>query len=646
MFSVTTDDITNYIRTESARMSNPAIAHELKMREEKQSEYERRVVVGLTPFTVPQMEAVTEHLSTINTAEIKTVMGRQFYNSAAMKAALYAIDSVLYTPVGASANDKVTRRIREYFHHLHRIGAPSAEGLAFLGTFGPGGGTTPLASGASSGPSADSFVLKMPQPGAPNNLAHELLIGFLCLNQLRDQCPNFAYILGALNCNSAYMLAGKTANEDAVASKIPATWCTDKEAAVSQVLYENIAPSVSYEEYLGTATPAEALNIFLQALYALRTANLACDFSHGDAHANNLLVRDVSQAIRGPFNIAYTTERGQEKLLGTMVATWIDYGFSHVRFTTSDGEMSHLGKYGFENIGMDAAHSNVLADAYKLLCFSLLATQVRGRKDIFDELSKILYYFNQKESATEVVARQRRFYYALPPVSPGTLSLDGLLTYTHTVVDTSFLSPSSAPTPYPYLMCTNGCLSFRDSITLFGLTTKPAPHTFSELYDLTQLYTRRGRDLSTITFDYPRALEDEKVGIDRLVRSIEETQAQIGIVDLAVYSERDILNPTTLQLLRNMYGLIASVGDTLWLLTVQRDIINYVCDLYRDEKSKAYFAPFVARGEALGNLAELRRYIVRNTKVLDQLVARPDALRTITSDPRLVWYTTHIPPRV
>jgi hypothetical protein len=346
-------------------------------------------------------------LDGLNQDKISEQLKTNFMDVALLEAFRCILDKILDTT--DESGQTLRMAIEEYMNGLKTFGTESANGFAMRGgmianrpkaskrnAVAPKNGRPPKPMGyLSVNPQDyhridinDTLVMKCPRaPSKSNEMAHEVVIGLEGLNAIRDIIPNFSYVFGAPE------LGPPVFND----KKESIGWANQDKYRVRYAIYENIdkaKPMGSLER------PEELILYYLQAVCALKIANEICDFTHYDAHDENVLIRDVSQA---PFYITYLIDNQDVyvRSLGS-IATFIDYGMSHI--VTRDGRpIGILDKNGgFRQMGIRPDESNVISDTYKLICMLLMRNYERlkrtnSREDeamVFMCLKVLAYFFN------------------------------------------------------------------------------------------------------------------------------------------------------------------------------------------------------------------------------------------------------------
>lgn len=317
-----------------------------------------------------------------------------------------AVKCIMDFIIDDADDDKSTRRkIHEYIGDLVRFGTESVNGYAIKAKFAKTIGNN----SDHATQSFDSFVvMKCPRnPFKSSEMIHEVMVGLLGLNSVREVCPNFSYLYDAFSSGPSLF--------DQKKNNIG--WANQSKYRVSYALYENIenAKPISSVENCN-----ELIQYYLQAILALKVANDICDFTHYDAHDENVLIREYkfheSGEIR-PFYLKYP-HKGRDIYVKSpgRIATFIDFGMSHIR--SEDGNViGILDPTGFFNAnGTRTDESCVISDAYKLICFILLKfyslrNPTKQEGEMADLCLRILGYFYGVPKITdlemtEIMAKQ------------------------------------------------------------------------------------------------------------------------------------------------------------------------------------------------------------------------------------------------
>lgn len=563
MPSITSQEILDAHIDLSNKIEDPNTAQLLHIIAEHQKQGEEQLASRASMCAVPMLSSLRDRIAGLEAAELKEITSSQFYNPSTMLATMCILDSILYTSNNGSTY--LNNRIRQYIHNLRQIGNPSAEGYAMLADFENAN---------------DMFVIKVSRDPTDDKLIHELIVGLYGTNRLRSYVPNFSYVYGGFKCLPPII------NQE---TKEVATWCLNNNNAVNYVVYENIAPSVTLAKYLETCTGREFLIIYMQIIYALILAKLI-DFTHYDLHYENILVRTVShdstQSSSPNFQIAYNTERGAEYITAQVVATFIDYGFSHITIPET-GE--HFGRSGFIKYSIYPDKSWIMHDLYKLLMFSLLTvTRVRNT-EVISEASKIFRYFNDSEDIQFALGDQRFVFFSLP-ITTETINFtpEGLAQHIRTVCNCDFISP--VMTSDPILDCERMCLTESSVFTEVGVSPIAGitiPDNILEYYDLVIRLEKQGRtsELQQIVslFTYESSMQAHLRKMNALMRELTYLRRQLKLIDVRSLADDQLLNVSTMAIIRSMYMTLTNIIDKTTDLFFYYDIGRAIAQMYQDE---------------------------------------------------------------
>lgn len=588
-----------------AQYQTPANLQRLNQKQQEQQQRELRLITTQAPCPVNRLNTVQDALPNLNPEAFQTLIRDQFYNGELLQNLMCVADSVYYA---SGSKLEYNQRVREWFQHLRQIGSESVFGYAMLASFKS---------------ARDLFVVKAPRTTQGDDLQHELFVGMFGTNRLRKYIPNFAYVFGGFRCSPPLI---EPTSKDVVA------WCNQPQG-VNYVLYENIAPSISFQEYItARTTPAAFLNKYLQIIYALKKAQAVCDFTHYDLHTQNVLVRTIDKPT---FAIPYETERGLEYLQTDGIATFIDYGYSHITY-----ERRGYGQWRLIGSGIFPDRSFPLSDAYKFLlhCYAR-CLQVRNTA-LQVELTKILRFFNPTETPAAMLKQQQPNYFYLPWVPElKTVTLDAFARYIRQICapHCTFLT-TVPPTSLKILSCKHAvCARPEDALSLVGLTRPTAPRTLVEAYDVLSKLTGETQRARLATLDVPTLLRsgqeelsehiEQALALGRVLRPVNLTGAKLAVV----------LNPTTLFQMRRYVNQTAALYDLLQQIDVLYRAYSYLAGLIGAPGLDGYDGVIMGlRGKIEAGARRIREdnlYL----KTLRQQNG-PALLRALQRDPSLGWY--------
>ena len=464
---VTTDLIFSFINSEAIRLNLPEVRLEVEETKNEIKNSERLLASNFNPCPYYRLESLQDKLPNISTEEFKLLMRDNFYDQRLMQAILCITDSIFYPAENLGKVSK-NQRIKRWIDKLIRIGLPSAEGVAFKSYFDV---------------SDDVFVIKSPQTSGID-LTHELVVG-MYINELREKVPNFAYVFGGFNCSKPIVDLGE---------KEPLAWCNTDKKSVTYIIYENISPVVSLDEYNTTCTFTRWLDKYLQILLSLIIAYDVFLFNHFDLHSRNVLIRKVDPSVtKGNefFFIPYTLPDGSTVYIKTDgVSTMIDYGYSHIRVGDKDFGIADV---RLANFAVYPTTGFPLHDAYKLLMFSANEMLESGNMSCFRRVSDIIKFFNVGQDPEQLVTSTRNTLYALPyDEYTSTLSTIDLVDHIRRVIpeysEVVFANiPESSSSILSCDIGDNICLSREQTLSVLGVND---PLTIKNVFDFYDVGTK------------------------------------------------------------------------------------------------------------------------------------------------------------
>lgn len=608
----------SYMTQRSYQDNIGAMQDQMRSREDHLLSITSNICTG-TEVNLSQMQ---NHLPQINVEAFKNVLREDFYDDNLLKTAMCITDSIFYTPHFDAGPITLNQRIRMYITDLTRIDATSTESIAFKASFKG---------------SKDVFVIKTARDPSRDNLQHELLVGLYGTNKLRKFIPNFAYIFGGFKCSPPIV--------DAKYSKV-FSWCLNNNNAVNYVVYENIQGSkhrsISLKEYIKTCTGTDFLNVYMQVLYALRKAVEICDFTHYDLHTDNILLRVIGN--HEFFQIEYDTERGQkEYIVAQVVATIIDYGYSHIKH-----KGSHYGRVGLLSYSVLHNSSWVLHDAYKLMMFSLRDAVKTKNIDVMNVIAEIFPFFNSQDDVYQALEDQKSLYYSYPMTQENNaVTIDHLTAYIRHKFSIPFIS-SEPRTGTKRLQCDidgiNLCLNEQNILNRFDIKDVITAMTINQYYDLATRISDPTKMTQLIElFNYEKAMRAHVEEFNQLVSTFVSYSSKLNVIDISTLPVNDILSASIMRRVRQNYILLASIIDYANRISMYKYVGVAVASQYKDENTSKYFKNKIEDLQKIYKipmdefLKEAAISILKNDKALDKIMANDEVRRAMHSK-NLLWY--------
>lgn len=271
------------------------------------------------------------------------------------------------------------------------------------------------------------------------SLKHEGVVGLFGTNQLRQYTPNFAYVYG--------LYLGET---------------------TPRLIYEHVGTGMTLRNYCTTCSSREFVLIYLQCLLGIQLGYEEIDFTHYDLHSSNVIVHRENQA---KLTIEYILNDKTVYLESAgMIATFIDYGMAHCKFTYMGNKynVGQVSGYRLVQAGALPDVSHPLYDAYKLLG-SCLNAMFGAKNTAFDEVLPLLKQLFPDQHPTFPKAKGEYYHYTGARIDATGEPLD--IANTNTIEQvTEFLINLGGSDPLSHvprsstLDCDQSCVYFDDVI--------------------------------------------------------------------------------------------------------------------------------------------------------------------------------------
>ena len=477
---IDTADVLNYNALVSNQLNQPSARNAINNIEASLLAIEKKVLENSTYLAMRNLKELADNIYKLDVNAVKSLVRRNFYDPELMKEILNVMSSIVYLQPNTPGAVNPNERVKQWLKNLQRIGSESAKGFAFKGDLRM----------------ADAvFVIKTPRTPR-EDLIHELVVG-LEINKLRSYVPNFAYVFGGFKCTPPILkdiIAGLPGLPlgSGKSESIPVSWCDNSNRNVVQyIIYENIVPAVSMNEYVSKCTFTEFLDKYLQIIFALLVLQKVKGGSHNDLHGENVLIKQNSG---GKISIPYTTELGTVEYLETDgIATIIDYGFTHLKL--DDG--TPVGPVGYENLGMFYDKFIPIHDAYKLLMAALFSMLRAKNFSCYQKAAQLYRFFNMTEDVNQVVTGQQARLSFMTPYNEKTISvkLEDFISFIRRNIPEYNLIMSSSPKTRRVLGCTGNdvCLSSEGAIEVLGFNSKKVIDNIFDFYDIVSRLEQEGR---------------------------------------------------------------------------------------------------------------------------------------------------------
>ena len=625
--SITANDIIDHIELITNKLRDPVVREKLLQYEKEQLENEEILISNNQICSKKDLVSLRERISQLKPDLLKKYVTQKFYNADIMQAAMCTIESIIYAPPDEIGTPYHNNLINEYINNLKQIGTESKNGYAMLGSFDG---------------MKDFFVDKVSRDPSKDTLIHELVVGLYGTNKLRKYIPNFSYIYGGLKCSPPLI--------DPLTKKVIYS-CLDNNNLVNYVLYENVAPAIDISTYVRTSSPAQFLNVFMQTLYSLRLAEKLIDYTHYDLHAENLLIREAKLDKGKIFQIPYDTENGVEYLRTDVIATFIDYGYSHIKTEDIINEETGIifkgqdfGVHGRTQASIFPNRSWVIYDAYRLLLDCLRDAYNEKNTGVIKEIRKIFKFFNTINDPVQFLVD------GVPGMLPlidktENLKLDDLIIYIRSVCNCDFIN--SNPTSDPILNCESLCATEEQILEEVGLEGDiQIPNDIIRFNDLTYILEKENKtdELKYVIENFPYDQTINKFLDDlndqfNLLSNKTITFVNTEIPDISKVPDDLLFRFDSMSDIRQIY---INMGEIFSLDEKVDNYINigiYVAELYDDDVTKNYIDDLIVEMDS-----DFELFKEKAIELLTIYDERLDAVSddvyqdVVDNDKKLNWY--------
>lgn len=554
---IKTPDLIRYTNETRSITSSPDGQKKIQEWRNKIRELEERYVLSSQVCSLNKLNYDLDHLPDVNYLELKDLISNKFYDPVVMKDILCLSNSLFFMQPNQIGAVSPNQRIHNWLQDLKQIGAESVEGYAIKASFDK---------------AKDIFVLKAPR-SERTDLLHELVVG-LKLNQVRSYVPNFAYVFGGFQCTPP-----------GIYNKEVFSWCNTQRFEIKYIMYENIQPSISLSEYIKGCTFEQWLGAYLQILYALMVADELVDFTHYDLHTENVLLRKLDRIV----DIPYTIEDNSTVYINTnVIATIIDYGFSHVKLDSMGVGIVNLLDYA-----VFPGRSFPIYDAYKLLMMSIKDMARYQRSDLINKAERIFRFFNNSEPLQQVLDQQWNGRYFTPYNNKTKrFKLRDLGELIRTRIPEYRSIVSANPRQSRVLGCTGTdvCLTEGETVSILGLNKQLKVNTVFEFYDLVSRLLAEGRDQDANQviqmFDYTNAINQGYINYEKIKNTLVIefiNNPNINIITVANQDKYLLFDRQSGIYDQYKFMVVALLGihDIFFQLKTLYDAIKYVSDTYQ-----------------------------------------------------------------
>lgn len=364
------------------------------------------------------------------------------------------------------------------------------------------------------------FIVKSAKEGF--NVIHELFVGLMGINSLRDFIPNFVYTFGGMSCSSP-----------SINNREIITWCNPYFPENENIIYENIQGETIYQYLINSDSNIKDILIYyLQILYSLNIAVEKVGFTHHDLHSNNIILRETEILT---FYIPYNINGKMIYLYTNKIATIIDFGFSRINYK----EKGYNKIRSCNEISKSIFPMN---DAYHLIIDILLILKYHN-VPFYEKLKPIIKFFiNISDSEiNDFLNRDSRTILNLPlnEITSKNRLNDLINHIINQYPEIKYLISDTYSPNYPILHC-SPCQSVEQIEQQIGIDTSTDITTLFDLYSLLLIGDRPSIDTQKILEMIKQPMDE----FNKLIKQLNDDTTMIPYLNEIIILSQNILSNT------------------------------------------------------------------------------------------------------
>lgn len=397
----------------------------ISMPEDEKADLSRRnrekEILASTP--VPQIYA-----QTLNLSAISNLLNQDFYQYNVEEGVFVLSNELLVGKNLMQTSQKVHEEIKSL-----KVLASGANGSASVANIGAANGLF-------------TVIVKTSLNPQDDDLMHEVFVGLAGTNKLRKQIPNFSFVYGGFQCGPLGP-ADKT--------KQIKTFCEASESqVVTYALYENIKGESLEKSIINGISGDSFMSVLMQVLLAINYSNITIDFTHYDLHPGNIICRQpYGDEI---FGMEYYLQDGSPRYVySSAIATFIDYGQSHIKYK---GQDYGIDLHPFD--GQNGFKSYPLFDAFKIIAFCTYYGLTTGNQEVYDVCQTLMLFFTPYVPDANLMNDWRKIFFGLQydPKMAG-YSIETLISYIEKNIDLTGTYGRDKSTQFRLLECSTTCMT-------------------------------------------------------------------------------------------------------------------------------------------------------------------------------------------
>ena len=283
----------------------------------------------------------------------------------------------------------------------------------------------------------------------------------------------------------------------------------------------------------------------------------------------------------------------------------------------------------------------------------MLSKKESNYVECYQGASIILKFFNNSESADNIVTEQIKTNYFLPFTEvTGKLSILDLTKYIRDNIEVANQIIRPNPGPERIIGCTGTdiCITSDETVLRVGISEPLTIDTIFEFYDLVSRLNQEGRrnDVTEVvnSFNYQNALSKILTENDKLVNETNKLFINMNILTIRGLPIDNLFDDNLLEQYKASIAKIADLYDHIQQLTLHKDAIKYVSSFYDDTEIIKKFDIQYPIIESLLSTVDQGISIIRDDmKYLNSLVQTQGTYinTKINKNPKFSWWWKGLP---
>ena len=218
-----------------------------------------------------------------------------------------------------------------------------------------------------------------------------------------------------------------------------------------------------------------------------------------------------------------------------------------------------------------------------------------NQQDCFEKAAIIMQFFNNTDTAQDIITKQRKTLYYLPyNEKTASSTIDELLSYIRQNFNLDELLVDTVPADVQVLGCEGQtvCLTERAVEAETGITGPLRARTVFDFFDIITRLQAEGRttDINEVakTFNYQVAIQEAVEKYNKLLEELTTKDNKLGsIISIEQLPLPNLAEPDFFKQYKDFIVKIADIFDTIQQLFSSQEAIRYAATAFGDNKTAA-----------------------------------------------------------